>query len=144
MTYATQQDLIERFGSQELIQLTDRTNKPVSTIDVTTVERALSDAEALINGYVGKMYTIPLSPVPPVLTKVAADIARYYLHGTRAEKDSPITLAFNQAVAWLKDVARGQVNLGDDTGDVPEQSGGGAVLANPSSRVFTRDSLRGS
>ena len=141
--YATKQDLIDRFGEKELKQLTDRANVPPTTIDDVVVGRALTDAEALINSYVGKVYTLPLAVVPAVLVKYAADIARYYLHGKAADKDSPVTRAYDQAIAWLKDVARGLVDLNDNSGEVPEQAGGGAIRANPSGRVFRRDTLKG-
>ncbi|HSI41768.1 MAG TPA: DUF1320 domain-containing protein [Xanthobacteraceae bacterium] len=141
MSYATQQDLVDRFGSAELIQLTDRTNIPPTTIDTVVVDRSLADADALIDGYVGKVYQLPLSPAPAVLTRYAADIARYFLHGKRAEKDGPIERAHREALAWLKDVSRGLVQL--DVGGAPvEQTGGGAIRATEPNRVFTRDSLR--
>ena len=139
--YATQQDLIDRFGETELVQLTDRTNRPATTIDDTVVERHLSDADELIDGYVGKLYSLPLSSVPDRLTKVACDIARYYLHGKAVEKDDPVWRAYNDAVAWLKDVAKGLVVLEAD-GIAPDQAGDGEVQISTPNRVFTRDSLR--
>jgi phage gp36-like protein len=141
MPYATQQDLVDRFGAQELIQLTDRTNRPPTTVDVVVVNRALTDATALVDGYLAKVYTLPLSVVPPSLVKINADVARYYLHGKSADKDSAVTRAFNEAVSWLKDVAKGLVSIGAD-GIAPVAAGGGSVKANPSTRLFTRDSLR--
>lgn len=141
MTYSTKQDLIDRFGEKELRELTDRVNRPPTTIDDVVVGRALDDAEALANGYLAKLYAMPLSVVPPVLTKVCADIARYYLHGKAADKDSPVARAYAEGVSWLKDVAKGLVTIEAD-GIAPAQAGGGSVKANPSSRVFTRDSLR--
>jgi phage gp36-like protein len=81
--------------------------------------------------------------VPEILVKTAADIARYYLHGKAADKDSPVTAAYNQAVAWLKDVSKGLIRLDDGTGAEPEPAGGGSVQANPSTRVFRRDTLKG-
>ncbi|WP_421357809.1 gp436 family protein [Agrobacterium rosae] len=141
MTYATQQDLIDRFGNTELIQLTDKVNRPATTIDPTPVARALTDAAALIDGYLGKLYRLPLSAVPPVLTKNACDIARYYLHGKAAEKDGAVAIAHGQAIGWLKDVSKGLVTL-DVEGMAPAQSGGGSVKASAPGRVFTRDSLR--
>lgn len=142
MTYATKQDLIDRFGELELKQRTDRVNVPPTTIDDVVVERALGDAQALADSYLGKVYDLPLSVTPPVLTKMCADLARFYLHGKAAEKDSPVALAFNQALAWLKDVAKGLVSL-DEAGTPPAQAGGGAIRAKPNDRVMTRDSLRG-
>src|SRR5690348_4876229 len=103
MTYAVKQDLVDRFGALEITQLTDRTNVPPTTIDDTVVGRALADADGVINGYIGKVYTLPLSAVPAVLVKVAADLARYFLHGEAADKDSVVTRNYNAAIAWLKD-----------------------------------------
>ncbi|TIX53018.1 MAG: DUF1320 domain-containing protein, partial [Mesorhizobium sp.] len=88
MTYAVRQDLVDRFGATELMQLTDRTNVPPSMIDDVVVGRALADADGVIDGYIGKQFKLPLSVVPPVLVKVASDLARYYLHGEAADKDS--------------------------------------------------------
>ncbi|WP_428429536.1 gp436 family protein [Pararhizobium sp.] len=141
MGYATKQDLIDRFTEKELIQLTDTVNRPATTIDDTPVNRALGDADALIDGYLAKLYRLPLSVVPKVLTKTACDIARYYLHGKAADKDSPVTTAFKQAESWLKDVAKGVVTL-DVEGVAPVQAGGGSVKASAPGRIFTRDSLR--
>lgn len=141
MTYATQQDLIDRFGASELVQLTDKVNRPVTTIDPVPVERAIGDAGALIDSYIGKLYRLPLSAVPAVLTKVACDIARYYLHGKAAEKEGPVERAYNEALAWLKDISKGLTAL-DAEGVAPAQAGGGSVKASAPGRVFTRDSLR--
>ncbi len=141
MTYATQQDLIDRFGNTELVQLTDKVNKPASVIDPTPVARALNDASAFIDGYLKKVTKLPLNVVPPVLTKTASDIARYYLHGKAADKDSPVTRAYTEASKWLVDVSRGLVEL-TDNGEAPAASGGGSVKASAPNRVFTRDSLR--
>lgn len=141
MTYATQQDLVDRYGATELIQLTDRVNTPVSTIDPVVVGRALVDASAFIDSYLTKVVKLPLADVPAVLVKTAADIARYYLHGRTADKDSPVTAAYNQAVAWLRDVSRGLVELSNG-GETPAAAGGGSVKAVAPNRVFTRDTLR--
>ncbi|WP_264047489.1 gp436 family protein [Methylobacterium flocculans] len=142
MTYAQKSDLIERFGETELVQLTDRTNKPASVINDVTVARALGDATSMIDGYVSKVYALPLASVPEHLVKLTADVARYYLHGKAADKDSPVTRAYSEAVTWLKDVALGRVKL-DDGGVTPPAAEGSAGRVTGSRPVFTRDSLRG-
>lgn len=142
MTYATKQDLIDRFGATEFIQLTDRTNRPSATIDDVVVGRALNDAQSVINGYLAKIYQLPLSVVPDVLIKIASDIARYFLHGEAAPKDGNVYLAYLAAIAWLKDVAKGLVAI-DADGITPAATGGGSIRANPSDRVFTRKTLEG-
>lgn len=142
MTYVTKQGLVDRFGERELIQLTDRTHIPQTEIDDVPVTRAIGDAVALVDSYVGKRYDLPLQVVPPVLEKNAADIARYYLHGEAAGEDSIVTRNFEAALSWLKDVSKGTVLI-DVGGEVPGQAGGGSIKANPSTRVMRRDTLKG-
>lgn len=141
MSYVTLQGLIDRFGERELIQLTDRT-KPAAAIDVDVVARAIVDAGAEIDSYLTKIYTLPLAAVPPVLEKKAADIARYFLHGKSVDKDGAVAVAYRDAIAWLRDVARGLVEI-DAGGAKPDPAGGGAVRTKAPDRIFTRDSLRG-
>ncbi|MFD1330254.1 gp436 family protein [Mycoplana ramosa] len=140
MTYVTKQGLIDRFGERELIELTDRTNIPVSTIDDVVVERAIGDASAFADGYLKKVLNLPLPATPPVLEKAVADIARYYLHGKAADKDSPVSRAFSEAHSLLRDVSRGLVELTVD-GQSPSAPGGSVQAAAPA-RIFSRDSLR--
>lgn len=142
MAYATQQDLIDRFGDAELIQLTDRENRPATTINAVVVASALADASATADSYLSVKYSVPVDPAPPVLARIVAEIARYYLHGRRTEKDDPVTLDYVRALAWLRDASRGVVQL-DDAGTTPSQAGAGSVQTSAPSRQFTRDSLKG-
>lgn len=141
MAYATQQDLIDRFGERELIQRTDRT-LPQSTIDTAVVARHLADAQALVDGYLARAATLPLATVPAALTRITCDIARYFLWGETAEKDGPVHRAYVDALRWLRDVADGRIRLDMDGAPVA-QPGGGAVSFGAAERVFSRDSLRG-
>ncbi|MCV0424664.1 MAG: DUF1320 domain-containing protein [Roseibium sp.] len=142
MAYVTQQNMIDRFGEKELIQLTDRTNLPATTIDATAVAAAISDAEKIADSYMAKRYALPLNPVPDVLIPIVANIARYYLYGEHAEKDSAVTRNHKEALAWLKDVAAGTVQL-EAEGVAADQPTGGQVQVSAPERIFTRDSLEG-
>lgn len=112
MTYATLDDLVDRFGAEELIQLTDRTNMPPSTIDADAVAKALADAGAEIDSYLAARHELPLASVPQRLVKVASDMARFYLHGKAG--DESVRAAYEDAVRWLANVAKGIVQLGLD------------------------------
>jgi phage gp36-like protein len=142
VAYASQQDLIDRYGEDELIQLTDRANLPATTIDAAVVSAAIRDAENLADSYIAKKYQVPLVPVPDVLIPMICQIGRYYLHGRRLDKDDPVTRDFERAIAWLKDVANGTVQLEAD-GKTSGQSGGGAVQVSAPGRIFSRDTLGG-
>lgn len=128
MPYATQQDLVDRFGEEELVQLTDRQVPPAGTVDGTVIGKALADADALIDGYLAARYAIPITPSPPLLVKLAADVARYFLHGKSATET--VRQAYEDALKVLQEIARGlAVVPGASTPAGPSPSGAPAVLA---------------
>ncbi len=117
MTYATQQNLIDRFGEDELIQLTDRASR--GDIDATVISRALGDADATINGYLAARYTLPLeAPLPEILERLACDIARYALFDDQVTEI--VEKRYKDAIALLRDVSAGRAELGlSDTDNKP-------------------------
>lgn len=117
MTYATQQNLIDRFGEDELIQLTDRAS--TGDIDATVISRALGDADATINGYLAARYTLPLeAPLPEILERLACDIARYALFDDQVTEI--VEKRYKDAIALLRDVSAGRAELGlSDTDNKP-------------------------
>lgn len=109
MTYATLQDLIDRFGEDELIQLTDRAMPPSGAIDAGVVERVLGDADQLIDGFVGSRYAVPLNPPPDLVRRIGCDVARFYLftdQPTETVKD-----AYKEAVRLLERIQAGALTL---------------------------------
>jgi len=134
VTYATQQDLIDRFGETEIEQLTDRAEPPAGAIDATVVGKALVDADDAINGYLGARYTVPLASPPLILKRIACDVARYYLYEDRVTE--AVRKRYEDAVAYLKDAASGKVTLGVDAlGAAPADPGGPQIDAGD--RTFT-------
>src|ERR1019366_454403 len=134
MTYATKQDMIDRFGSDELIQLTDRAN--LGVINDTALNSALADADAEINTYLVGRYTLPLASVSPILTRFAADIARYQLFDTRASDQ--VLQRYKDAIAFFKQIAAGNASLGLDVVSVEIAGQGSDVQLIASPRVFSR------
>ncbi|MDD5479651.1 DUF1320 domain-containing protein [Rhodoferax sp.] len=107
MTYASQSDLTERFGVDELAQRSNRLDG--SAIDAGVVARALADADAEIDSYLATRYALPLASTPTVINRLACDIARYRLY------DDGVTEAvrqrFEDALALLKKFSSGEVRL---------------------------------
>jgi phage gp36-like protein len=136
MPYATQADLETRFGVDELTQLTDRVGAGVP--DAGIVARALSDADAEIDGYLASRYALPLATVPPVLARIACDIARYRLWEDRASEE--VRRRYEDARRALESIAKGVISLG-----LPEANAAPALaearLGN--ARVMTRDGTGG-
>lgn len=125
MDYATPQDLIARYGEAELIQLTDPTEQ--QAVDTARVQRAIDDAVALANAYLGKVYALPLAgctkpaPVPgnpqateqvppPQLARIVCDVARYYLYDDLAP-EAEVYRRFKTAVAELQAIGEGAARL---------------------------------
>lgn len=137
MSYAGKQDMIDRYGDQELIQLTDRATPPTGVIDDTVLNRALADADAEIGGYLQSRYTLPLSPVPAVIVKLACVIARYNLYEDAATEE--VRRRYEDARRTLEAIAKGLVSLGVDAATGPNSSGG--PITTSRTRVFDEGSL---
>lgn len=140
MAYAVQADLEERFGEKELLKLTDRSEPNTGEIDAAVVARALSDAEAEINGYLAARYTLPLASTPAVLTRLTCDIARYYLYDDWASES--VRARYEDAARLLKLIAEGKVKLGTEPAAEPQAEAQGAQFTG-STRTFSRDTLEG-
>jgi phage gp36-like protein len=137
MTYATQADLIARYGEQRLIDLTDR--EPFAgTIGASVVQAALAAADATIDGYLRGRYVLPLAPVPADIQAIAATLAFAALYVT----DRPDTVAADQAEALrrLRDYAAGTATLAAAPLSGPQSDNG--VQSFGDDRVFGRDSLK--
>jgi phage gp36-like protein len=117
--YTTQADIVDRYGTEELIQLTDRAG--LGVIDVAVLDRAIADANAEIDGYLATRYQLPLAETPPALTRIASDIARYLLYDD-AVTDS-VSERYDNAVKFLRSVARGDVSLVQQAGSTAETAG---------------------
>lgn len=123
MPYCTQAEMERRFGRDELRQLTDRDG--VGQIDSEVITSAIADADALIDGYIGNRYTLPLVSKPPLLATVSANIARYMLF---EDGRAPETVAqrYRDSVGLLKDISAGRYQLPDAGGAEPAGQGGTA------------------
>lgn len=136
--YATLDDMRLRFGERELIELSDP--EAQATLNEAAVTAALTDAADLIDSYVAGRYRVPLMPVPAPVRRWCADIARFYLDTLRSNET--IRKAYEDALAGLKDVARGMVVFQAE-GAVTPESGSVQVADGGARRVFTQNSLRG-
>lgn len=137
MTYATLQDLLDRFGEEEVSRETDTSAS--GAVDETAVARALADADTLINGYVAGRYAIPLGPVPDLVKKLACDIARYNYH--RGEAPEFVRKGYDDARRTLADIQAGRLVL-EAAGVATAPASDGIAYSAPA-RVFSREKLKG-
>lgn len=139
MPYATQQDLVDRFGADELVQLTNRAGG--ATIDAAVVAKALADADALIDPYLAGRYAVPISPAPPLLVKLCADVARFFLHGKAASES--VRQAYDDALKMLAEISRGLASLPGAAAPAGSASPAGSPTFTAPARVFDAETLSG-
>lgn len=162
MSYATVDDMVLRYGQQELVQLTDLAHIPPSVIDEMRVQRALDDAGAAIDGYLGQVYRLPLhgclkpaAPgagpeyvMPPVLARLECDIARFYLYDDLSPENE-VVRRYQLAIKDLQAFADGRAMLACPWGGSPgelvasDAQQGAEVRHDFSPRAVRDDTLRG-
>lgn len=121
MAYCTQADLVLRFGTDELVQLTDKDGE-LGAVDTGVLEQAIADADAEIDGYLADGgYTLPLSTVPARIKRHSCAIARYYLYDNR--RPDVVQQGYDRALNWLEGVASGKIKLGDEERDASTSPG---------------------
>lgn len=162
MNYATVQDMIDRFDVVEMVQLTD---PDILVVKPAKIELALADAQALADGYVGRVYRLPLAGcskpaavqgnpgavvfvAPPQLTRIVCDVARYYLYDNLAPEHE-VYLRYKAAERELQAIGDGKSVLACPWGGTPgalvagDAPGDAEVYFGFSPRQITDDSTRG-
>ena len=143
MSYATAQDVINRYPNRDLVQLTNE-DPTATTVNTTPITQALDDASAEIDGYIEGRFTLPLNDPPAVLNRLATDIAMYRMQSLRPLHDlEDARKRYEDAVAMLEKVAAGELTLGLSVdGKEPPIAGQVETVEGPK-RVFNRDKLKG-
>lgn len=140
MPYATLDQLKKRYSERVLIDLTDREPPLTGAIVVPVVDQALTDTDALIDGYLAGRYKLPLVETPPILADLAQMIAIYKLHvfapDPKIEKDYELSLR------QLDKIASGVIRLNVE-GVEPAASGSEGVQFIDRSRDMTPENLEG-
>lgn len=138
MAYSAQNDIQEQIGEDVLISLTD--DAGIGSVDESVATRAIEDADAEIDSYCGKRYTLPFSTVPTIIRKASVDIAIYNLYSRRIGASEAIKTRYENVIRWLRDVSTGKASLGaDDPDGNPPETDSPDVINND--RIFTSDTL---
>ena len=144
MSYATAQDVINRYPNRDLVQLTNE-DPTATTVNTTPITQALGDASAEIDGYIEGRFTLPLADPPAVLNRLATDIAMYRMQSLRPLHDlEDARKRYEDAVAMLEKVAAGELTLGlSADGQEPPTAKEAIETVDGPNRVFNRRSLKG-
>ncbi len=150
MPYANLQDMINRFGEDELLLVADENNDGV--IDEPAVNVALDDAFAEIDLHVGTRYDLPLPDTMPartinLLKRFACDIALFLLSNDTIGDSDKKTTNYNNAIKTLTRISDGKVKLAINTQDTDADGikDAQADIAEITSegRLFTRTTMAG-
>ena len=136
MTYANQQDMVDRYGTARLTSLTDIETPAVGGIRTAMLAAKLADADAEIDGYLVGRYALPLATFPAILKVHACSIAWYRLLGSVA--DEAARRDYEDATAYLQRVARGDIGILAPSA-APAAEGIGPVIFDTGAKVFGRD-----
>lgn len=124
MAYATLADIQDQLSEAELIQLTD--DAGTGEVDEDVAARAIADADAVIDGYIGMRTAVPLSAVPPILRTYSVDLAIYNLYSRRQDSMPEVRKdRYAAAMKYLGWIAEGKISMGadDPDGNPPASSG---------------------
>lgn len=137
--YATQSDMEDRYGTEEVKLAADRDGDGV--VDPDAITSCLTAATGEINTYVQAQYELPLSVVSEHLEHICCDIAMYKLSADSPAYTDEKRVRYDDAIAWLTKLAKGIVSLGDETSD-DEQQTATEISDITQDRLFTRTTLR--
>lgn len=140
MSYSTLQMIKDRIPEKTLVQLTD--DKKLGVVDEMITAATQLTAYGLVNGYCGVKYAVPFATIPDVIPGLEADIAAYLLYKRKVDEipESKRT-AYEDAIAFLKDVSRGIASLGVDPPPAAPTTGGAESNKTTNDRVFTRKKM---
>lgn len=147
--YATEQDIVDIYGAARLDMMADVTGDGVR--DAAKIARALATASDLIDGYISNRYTLPLARPSGVLRDCCVSIAVYRMASDATLLADDIRRRFEDAIGFLKDVAKGTAGLGGipTTAETQAAAIPAAPFASPQTvliesepRVFGRSELR--
>ena len=134
MSYITQSDILKRLTAAELVQVADLDED--GSADSAVVERAIRDAESLVNSYIGTRVSVPLTTVPDHVKTICVSMAVYYLYLGRRSVTEDLRKQYDSDLQYLRDVAAGRVAIGDQ--DAAEAN----LVTEPQARHQQGDSRR--
>ena len=140
MAYCILADIKKAISEAVLIQLTDDDN--IGAIITENVTKAIARADAEIDGYCAVKYAVPFTTVPPVVAGLSLDMSIYYLYKRRTVSED-VQKSYDNAIARLKDIAKGLLSLGVDPPPAASTSEGAESNKSVSDRIFTRDTMKG-
>jgi phage gp36-like protein len=106
--YATKDDMISRFGLNEVTGIVLEGNDTEVDVDVILGD-ALADAASEIDSYLRSRYNLPITTASTSLKRCATDLAFYNLHKNRLT--DLVEKRHDDWIKWLVGVSKGMIAL---------------------------------
>jgi phage gp36-like protein len=147
MAYVTEAQLVDLFGADEMIQLSNLDEPNATAVNSARITSATAWASEIIDSYASVFYVTPIAPVPYILTGYAKDLVRYQLDCNSPRDD--VRQRYEDALKWLEMLAKGIASLGPNVPRkvlaptvIPATVTGPTAFSTPTHR-FTEVSLNG-
>lgn len=145
--YASLEAMTAHFGLPEMLNLAPGTDDAEGqpTLDGQRVLDALARASREADTYLAPRYAVPLAvsgdDTPEPLKGFVMDMARYHLTGGDAQESESIIRRYEEALGWLKNIAKGVTDLllpsvDSGEGGDPAEADDAAVQFQPGQRVW--------
>jgi phage gp36-like protein len=137
-TYLTFGEFVARVGVDEAVRLTDEAG--TGAIDGPRLLAALTDAQAIVDSWLGTRYAVPLAaPVPAPIPTLTFDLALARLY--RGEPPAGVEAKHQDAIRLLKELSTGRAAI--PVPPAPTAASPAPVLVEPTDRLFTRKRMQG-
>lgn len=115
MAYCTITNLKKIIDESTLLRMADDTGSAPDLDDAAVaavIEEAIEQADTEIDSYLATRYTLPLSLVPIIITRLSARMAVYYLTLRRDRpRDEKWEAVYKRAVEMLTHISKGTISL---------------------------------
>jgi len=137
LSYATTKDAIDLYGAEYVLGSVSREAQP----NKAALDKALADASSEMDTYLSTNYTVPVSPVAPVLVRYCVDIAVYVASADAGSVTEEKRKRYEDALRWLTLVARGTITVpGTST---PSATQSASAEFSSATRIFSRRTMDG-
>ena len=117
MSYASTTAILIR-----LPVLPDTTTSEGYSQTVSLITGHVTRADGLINSYLARRYSVPFSPVPPVVRLICEDLTSFFVYRSEFMQDnqnrSEYLDLYDSALEWLTMLKNGDLELVDSLGSL--------------------------
>lgn len=121
--YCTAEDMNALLPESVLAELSND-QPPYAVPDDDNIERAIYQADREIDAWLVTRMSVPLDPVPAVISVISAKMAVYFLHMRKHITSEAWEREYERCIKLLQDVHDGKRGLGPATGEEPKAEPG--------------------